>query len=493
MSETISILHISDLHRTKESPISNGAIIASLISDRDKYVDDETTKIHSPNLIIVSGDIVRGSSNPDVPQSIKEIEDQYKEAEELLTSLSDNFLSGEKMRLIIIPGNHDIDWKYSKDSMEKLDNAAVFDDEDNINWAILKDAFTPQSATRWSWKDLSFFKIKDIDSYNKRLEAFSKFYHKFYDGKRTYSLDPADQYDVFDYPELDISVVAYSSCYNNDHLRFVGDIHPDCISKSSLAIRELVKRGRLILGTWHHNTKGGPFESNYMDGCFLKNFIDSKISIGFHGHQHRMEAIHEYNDIIEQKSIVVISAGTLCGGRDELPIGTNRQYNVVELKRNITEGMLDVTLHVREKSDSSSFNNPIWIPGRIASRNESFYSFNIKDPRRVNTTTQMLDIEKLINNGEFESAKSQLIKMDINDGFVRGFLIQCITETEDHDLAIKKFAEPQSVKETVTVFCAATQLKRMDLISGIMANLDITIKKDPTVKHLFNQAQLILR
>ncbi|SEN03771.1 Calcineurin-like phosphoesterase [Mucilaginibacter gossypiicola] len=492
MADKTSILHISDLHRSKELPISNGPLVSSLISDRDKYVDEETPNICSPNLIIVSGDIVRGSSNPDVLQSIDEIENQYNEAEEFLTSLCDNFLDGDKKKLIIIPGNHDIDWKYSKESMEKLDKAAVFDTENNINWAILKDAFTPQSSTRWSWKDLSFFKIKNTDIYNKRLAAFAKFYHKFYDGDRTYSLNPADQYDIFDYPELDLSVIAYSSCYNNDHLRFVGDIHPDCISKSSSDIRELIKRGRLIIGTWHHNTKGGPFESNYMDGSILKNFIDSKISIGFHGHQHRMEAIHEHNDIIQQKSIIVIGAGTLCGGREELPTGTNRQYNVIELDREMDEGKLEVTLHVREKSESSSFNNPIWIPGRIASSNASFYSFKIKDPRKVDITTQMLDIEKLISNGDYGNAKSKLIKMDLNDAFVRGFLLQCIIETDDHELAIEKFAKPQSIKETVIVFNAATRLKRMDVINEVVTSIDEKIIKDPTVKQLFNQAKAML-
>ena len=492
MPDRISILHISDLHRSKGSPISNTALISSLISDREKYIGEETPKIYSPTLIIVSGDIIRGSSNPNSQESIKEIEDQYKEADEFLTALADNFLEGEKKRIIVIPGNHDIDWKYSKDSMEKLENADVLDSRNIVNWAILKDSLRPQSNTRWSWKDLSFYKITRPDIYDKRLEAFSKFYYNFYDGHRSYSLTPSEQYDVFDYSELDLSIVAFNSCYNNDHLRFVGDIHPDCISKASLQLRELAKRGRLILGTWHHNTKGGPFESNYMDGSVLKNFIDSKISIGFHGHQHRMEAIHEYSDIVEQKSLIIFSAGTLCGGPDELPTGINRQYNIIEFERNVYDSKIHATLHVREKSESSSFNNPIWIPGRIASRNASSYSFEFEDPRNIDITTRFLDIETLINEKHFDAAKSKLIMMDIENGFVRGFLLECINETEDHDLAIQKFAHPRSIKEAITVLNAAIALRQTELIKEIIDNMDITLKQDTSVKYLINQAQATL-
>ncbi len=197
--------------------------------------------------------------------------------------------------------------------MEKIDSAKVFDEKNTLKWEILKEALNQNSITRWSWKDLSFYKITDTEKYKKRLEAFANFYTMFYGGEREYSIDPKEQYDIFDFPEFNLTITAFNSCHNNDHLRLVGDIHPECIANVNLKLRALQKKGRFVLSTWHHNTKGLPYDSNYMDNSRLKNFIDSGISIGFHGHQHKTELIHEFSDVIEQKKIIVFSAGTSCG------------------------------------------------------------------------------------------------------------------------------------------------------------------------------------
>ena len=260
MKGKISILHISDLHRSKGAEISNTALLSSLLQDLDKYTISETPKIKAPDIIIVSGDIIRGSSKSDGSEI--EVQKQYDEAISFLNELTNRFLGGNKNRIIIIPGNHDIDWKFSKESMEKIDSSKVLDGENILKWEYLKEALNQNSITRWSWKDLSFYTIMDKGKYNQRLEAFAKFYEKFYDGKRKYSLNPEEQYDIFDFPEFELTITAFNSCYNNDHLRFVGDIHPECIANVNMALRELHKKGRLVLSTWHHNTKGLPYDSN---------------------------------------------------------------------------------------------------------------------------------------------------------------------------------------------------------------------------------------
>ncbi len=78
MERNISILHISDLHRSKGREISNSSLLASLVNDRDKYTSSEVPKIKQPDLIIVSGDVIRGSIKPD--GSDTEVQGQYDEA-----------------------------------------------------------------------------------------------------------------------------------------------------------------------------------------------------------------------------------------------------------------------------------------------------------------------------------------------------------------------------------------------------------------------------
>jgi predicted MPP superfamily phosphohydrolase len=65
MKQITSILHISDLHRSKGCEITNASLLASLVTDKDKYTTGEDPKIKAPDLIIVSGDVIRGSIKHD--------------------------------------------------------------------------------------------------------------------------------------------------------------------------------------------------------------------------------------------------------------------------------------------------------------------------------------------------------------------------------------------------------------------------------------------
>jgi len=491
MDSKLSILHISDLHRSKGCEISNVALLSSLLKDKDRYSVSESPKIKSPDIIIVSGDVIRGSIKPD--GSEEEVQNQYDEAIAFLNDLTHHFLDGNKNRIVIIPGNHDIDWKFSKESMEKIESSVVLDEKNNLKWEILKEALNQTSITRWSWKDLSFYRITDVSKYNKRLEAFANFYHAFYEGKRTYSIEPKEQFDIFDFPEFNLTIAAFNSCYNNDHLRLVGDIHPECIANVNMKLRSLHKKGRLVLSTWHHNTKGLPYDSNYMDNSRLKNFIESGISIGFHGHQHKTELIHEFSDVIEQKKIIVFSAGTLCGGPNELPVGNNRQYNLIEIVNKDESPNLEVTLHVREKTDSSPFDNPIWTAGRIDSKNVSHYTLEIEKPLAPDVSGTLIDIEKLMNINRYQDAKAVLLTLDVKDAFVRKFLAECILQTEDFDLAISVFSEPQTDEEAITVLNAAIQLGNKEKMKAVVEKINSNKPMAKAVTDLIKKIEALTR
>ena len=64
--------------------------------------------------------------------------------------------------------------------------------------------------------DFELYEIENERMYAERLEGFCDFYTAFYDGKRAYSLNPAEQFDMFDFPEFNLTVAAFSSCHNND-------------------------------------------------------------------------------------------------------------------------------------------------------------------------------------------------------------------------------------------------------------------------------------
>jgi 3',5'-cyclic AMP phosphodiesterase CpdA len=115
----VTILHISDLHRDDPAlTISNDVLLNSLEKDRNRYTQSEQPLISAPNLIIASGDIVQGvKGSTDTTEALIK---QYEEAESFLSGLANTFLNGDKSRVIIVPGNHDVSDYIFKQSLEKL-------------------------------------------------------------------------------------------------------------------------------------------------------------------------------------------------------------------------------------------------------------------------------------------------------------------------------------------------------------------------------------
>ena len=488
MKGITSILHISDLHRSKGAAISNAALLSSLVIDKNLYTERGNPHIKQPDIAIVSGDIIRGSTDPN--NSDKEIQDQYNEAEDFLDKIAAEFFGNDRSRIIIIPGNHDVDWGKSFNSMTRLDNAKIFDHRNKIKKEIMLGAINTQSNIRFSFSDMAYYEITDPELYNKRMEAFANFYNRFY-GVDAYPIDPAKQFHIHDLPLYNLTVAAFSSCYCNDHLRLVADFHPDCVGNATLDLRKYEKKGRLLLGTWHHNTKGRPYDMNFMDASKLKNFINAGIVLGFHGHQHKSEIIAEHSDILEQQRMIVLSAGTLCGSAPELPPGVNRQYNLVEINWDNPDG-LEVTVHVREKTEDSSFDNPIWRPGRVGNGPASYYSFKINLPQPPSIDMQLQEIDKQIKNGKYKEAEQLLLNLSTDDEFVRKFLVECITHTGNLYIAYQIFMPPLNIEECVCVLQFALEssdkaIRKQIFEMGSLLNFD-----DAVVKELLRKLKALL-
>jgi 3',5'-cyclic AMP phosphodiesterase CpdA len=103
----LSLLHISDLHRDPTNPIGNAALLSSLENDRRRYTSEQEPSIRSPDLIIVSGDIVQGIGSG-VSDPVKALTEQYDEAAAFLSELARRFVGGDRQRVVLVPGNHDV-------------------------------------------------------------------------------------------------------------------------------------------------------------------------------------------------------------------------------------------------------------------------------------------------------------------------------------------------------------------------------------------------
>lgn len=102
-----SILHITDLHRSSTDPLSNPELLSAMLSDRDRYVVEDPP-IRAPDAIVVSGDLIQGVTLGATDHAAA-LAAQYDVAHRFIADLTERFLGGDRSRVVIVPGNHDID------------------------------------------------------------------------------------------------------------------------------------------------------------------------------------------------------------------------------------------------------------------------------------------------------------------------------------------------------------------------------------------------
>ena len=168
-----TIIHISDLHRSPQEPVGNSALVASLINDHDR-ARLETPAIPPPDAIIVSGDIIQGARLGEAGW-VDVVKAQYDVAEGFLGELADRLLGGDRRRVVLVPGNHDVCWNTSFGAMEEV---AVDPSNQRIH-ALLHES---DSQYRWAWSSLKLYRVRDTERYMRRMSAYWDFLERFYDG-----------------------------------------------------------------------------------------------------------------------------------------------------------------------------------------------------------------------------------------------------------------------------------------------------------------------
>lgn len=472
-----NLLHISDLHRDTSHPLSNTALIDSLDRDRQRY-QSEYPALETMDLILVSGDIVTGVAAT-AQDAAEQLELQYQEAESFLSALADIFVVGNRDRVVIVPGNHDVNYYEVAASLKEITFAGANATEENVIAEYVNRLYAPGSMLRWSWRSLSFSEIVDTERYLRRFQAFADFYNRFYEGKREYPLEPDKQYDLFDYPALGITIAGLNSCYNNDPLNRVARIHPDCVAAASRELREEQYRGRLRIALWHHSTNGSPGQIDHLDPDILQVLTDCGISLGLHGHQHKPQLIDERSQFGEDRNITVISAGTLCGGRGVLPTGHARSYNIIEIDLENLSGIA----HLRQMKNDS-FDSPIWGPGAEPSTMRSFINFKIQPPPDVgnNSTSVILaEAEEKYSTGAPEEAVKILEPLLGTSDLARKLLLEALVASGFASKIVQHFNPPRSPAEFVFLADAMWELDERQQLHELITRQEISDSTDRAI------------
>lgn len=479
----LSLLHISDLHRDPANPVRNDVLLDSLENDRRHYSTEETPAVRSPDLIIVSGDIIRGI-RPDVHDPNARLREQYDQALDFLAALTDRFVGGDRNRVIIVPGNHDNSAYHFVESLSPVEILQERKKE------LVTQLFQPGSRLRWSWSDFALYEITDQILYAQRLAAFADFYARFYKDTRTYGLDPEKQIDIFDFPSFGLTAAGFSSCYNNDLFNRQGAIHPGCIAFAGTWLRSLHLRDRLRIAVWHHNAEGPPERSDYMAPDFLQNLIDRGFSLGFHGHQHRPQFISTRFRHGIDRNITVISAGTL--GTSE-PFRNHSAYNVIELDTDNRTGRL----HVREMQNDN-LNLPIWGRCTLPPNTAAYYDFEFDAPPKpvcnfnVNTGA-LVEAQRLHGLGNYREAADLLILVAASDALARPLLLDCLVKLKDTSALVVYFDPPASDAEAIHIMDALWTEGRQERLEEILKSPLIAKSTDPSVVEMRKKYSARLR
>lgn len=474
----ITILHISDLHRDSGSALTTESLLESLRLDRERYRAQHSI----PDLAIVSGDIVYGVTSND-SESDATLKRQYDEAQQFLARLADKFFAGDRERVVLVPGNHDISHPHVLRA-----TAAENIPTDNEKRALVARQLGSDGALwRWVWADFSLRRITDEQLYERRLQPYADFYSAYYEGRRTFSLKAAEQFGIHDFPQLGLVVAGLSSCCDNDLFNRSGRVHPDCVAGVTRAVAEPLRRGRIAIAAWHHNLAGGPRDSDYVDADFLQALMDGGFAIGMHGHHHRPQFLEHRFTADRKRAIAIVSAGTLCGGPRSLPTGRRRAYNVVTIDPDRRSG----TLVVREMKNEG-FSSPVWGEAYVAEFGGPSIQFDLNIPATAEPSIQMAaEAAELLRGGDAEGALA-LVRPLSSDPLARRVAVEALVKIGDWKGVREFCAPPQSSTEIVALCDALYQLGDKPTLAAFVDTVEASAMSDVAVRQSIEHARVRL-
>jgi hypothetical protein len=429
-----TVMHISDLHRAHSDPIGNAELLSTLVADRAR-VASENPAIGAPDAVVVTGDLVQGAPLDHADYG-PELDRQYAVASEFIVRLADEFLDGDRSRLVILPGNHDVDWNGAHAAMELVP-------EDDLPSGFSTALCGPTDSLRWNWAERRAYRIVDRALYDRRLERFDALVDSFYEGvaivrKPLYRMHP-----VFGGRAV---IVAFDSCAGNDCFANHGAIAEDAVANAHLDLQGTSYE--LYVAAWHHSIDGEPAATDYMSLSTVHTLIARGFRVGLHGHQHRAVAANRYVHLPAEEAMAVISAGSLCAGRFGLPVGVNRQYNVIE----VAEDLSSARVHVREMAIASSFAPARRAELGFASHVDLSWQLPADAAHRHDEHERALTLEaeRAVAESRFPEAEQVLRRVERPPGsYARRLLVAALTEQRAWGRLADELREPHSIDELV--------------------------------------------
>jgi Calcineurin-like phosphoesterase len=320
----VKILHLSDLHVTHDGRELNqlwGRARKALTGQRFDFV-------------VISGDLTQRAEPS-----------EYARLKRFLEADIEPLVQGDratvKARVVIVPGNHDVDWSADVFHTLALANARHDLTEKWFTDGQRRPETQPFRVKVGPLGHASAFEIR-ADHYHERFAAVQAFLTEYYAGQlvpphRPFALLDAHGSGTGDwqahvFPELHVALLGFNSCYRNDRYWHGAQIHEDAITQARDHVDQLdISRSFLRIGVWHHGLESHRNRPDRLTFENLTALVTSGIKVGFHGHVHKSHAqLHRFIT----DDFALVSTGTLGAAANDRPDAVANQFSIVDLHRN---------------------------------------------------------------------------------------------------------------------------------------------------------------
>jgi len=290
LRDSVRILHISDLHRTKDERVSNPEVL------RDLLHSIETLKDGPFDLIVMSGDVTQSATL-----------EEYGEAEQFLGALADKLLGGRRERCLLVPGNHDVCWKTTK--------AGGF-----IVWKQDPEEEHPDGSGLVTIGGINIQPTPEV--IHGGLKSFCDSHQRFFG--RKYPSEANERCLYVEIAELDIGVLLIDTVVGTHHLTEAAHVSREALGAR---LEQAIKSGKKVIAIGHHGPVTRPDQSDALPRWVLERLLDAGVALYLHGHVHKTEVQHFTRDGILH--MPCIGVGSLVAGPKQRPESTARYYHVV--------------------------------------------------------------------------------------------------------------------------------------------------------------------
>lgn len=355
--KAVRLLHLSDLHRADDGSFSASAAVEALLDDLEQ-VFGSATSAPAIDVIVVSGDLVQSGDS----------KREYKQTADFLSCLYGKLFpkfsaTGDKSRLVLVPGNHDVAWEQCRRALCGLFDETVHEIGKHLNHENAADAV---------------YFVREL--HRKKFANFARLL------KEQTGLDWQNDFEkqVQEYPVFapdagagvpGLVFLGLNSAYLVRHDRNDAGLDAD-----AMAAAKMILRRKYPADTWirvlvqHHPiSSADPPPDDHIQYLGLSSLLRD-VSLVLHGHLHRHSPRQQAQ--LGGGNVPAIAAGTLFATTPARPDVIGHEYNLVVV--DILDRQASIYPRTRDE-----LGQPWRTDNRWTGDNAIFYSMPLHDSKRT--------------------------------------------------------------------------------------------------------------